>query len=395
MMKNRKKILIVCFADSPHSQSWIDLIDSSKFDVRVFAYPKDSGDKYPHLHWSKPTYTLRSPHNSRNDNRIYSFLPSNKIFNLVSLILSQYNKQISWRWLKWIIWLWRPSIVHSLSFRMGGFITFDALIKIPQQRRPKWIISSWGTEINYGSEESSSKEKISSCLKECDWFIADCNRDIGIAKSLGLPEYKLAFNIPVPGAGGVDVNQLSIFKKDVQERKIILIPKAYESSANKTLPILEALNICGDILDSYEIYLLMCSDETKQYLKHLSPKLQSKCHCLPMIPKNQFLKLLGSARLMIAPSLSDGTPNVLLETMAMGAFPIMSPISSILEWIIDGKNGLLAHALFPDQIAYAIKKAINDDNLITSAEVINYKIILQRACRENIKIIVNNFYYRV
>lgn len=88
---------------------------------------------------------------------------------------------------------------------------------------------------------------------------------------------------------------------------------------------------------------------------------------------------------MIATSLSDGTPNVMLEAMAAGALPLMSPIDSIQEWIEDGRNGLLAPALYPDRIAVALGRALTDHELWDAARQVNWQIVSQRANRKRIR----------
>jgi glycosyltransferase involved in cell wall biosynthesis len=102
--------------------------------------------------------------------------------------------------------------------------------------------------------------------------------------------------------------------------------------------------------------------------------------------------MLGRARVMIATSLSDGTPNVMLEAMAAGALPLMSPLESIQEWIEDGRNGLLAPALHPDRIAAALRRALTDNELWHAAQQANRQIASQRANRECIRPQVLDYY---
>ena len=70
---------------------------------------------------------------------------------------------------------------------------------------------------------------------------------------------------------------------------------------------------------------------------------------------------------MISLSISDGTPNVMLEAMAAGALPIMHPLDSIKEWIIDSQNGLLVNSLYPNDISNALIKGISDDEIFSNA----------------------------
>jgi glycosyltransferase involved in cell wall biosynthesis len=164
---------------------------------------------------------------------------------------------------------------------------------------------------------------------------------------------------------------------------VILIPKAFEREhANRVFAVIEALRLVEDALDGYEIHLLMCSKATRTYLRQMPESLQRRCRCHNMLPQPDLFEMLGKTRAMVALSLSDGTPNVMLEAIGAGALPVVSPIESIQEWITDGENGLLANALYPDQIAAALQRALTDDALFERAQRLNWEIISQRADRK-------------
>jgi glycosyltransferase involved in cell wall biosynthesis len=91
-------------------------------------------------------------------------------------------------------------------------------------------------------------------------------------------------------------------------------------------------------------------------------------------------------------TMMDGTPNFMLEAIAAGALPILSPIDSVQEWITDGENGLLAHALYPDQVAAALQRALMDDALFERAQRLNWEIICQRADRREVRQEVLEYY---
>ena len=120
--------------------------------------------------------------------------------------------------------------------------------------------------------------------------------------------------------------------------------------------------------------------------------LQERVHCHDMLPQDELFAQMGQARVVIAPSLIDGTPNVMLEAMAAGALPILSPIDSIQEWITDGQNGLLAHALYPDQVAAAVRRGLLDDELFAKAQRLNWEIVCQRADRREVRQEVLEYY---
>jgi glycosyltransferase involved in cell wall biosynthesis len=172
------------------------------------------------------------------------------------------------------------------------------------------------------------------------------------------------------------------------------VPKAFERDhANRTLVILEAFRILGEkFLQGYEIHFNMISKSVSAYLRQMPDWLQQQIQCHAMLPQEELFAQMSQARAMIAPSLIDGTPNVMLEAMAAGALPIMSPIASIEEWITDGENGLLAHALYPDQVAAALRRALLDDELFEKAQRLNWDIICQRADRRKVRREVLEYY---
>ncbi|MEP6740888.1 MAG: glycosyltransferase family 4 protein [bacterium] len=388
----RRRILFVCFADSSHSQSWIDLLATSDFDVRVFAYTLDTNGRYPPQPWQFPTYVLVKPNEERIAARIISLLPgTRRLRRFVNL--ASYRFDLLTRWLAHAIRSWKPDIVHSFSINPAGNLTYQALSRIPKAQRPKWIVSSWGSDLNLGIHEPEQVQQIEGVLRHCDGFFSDCRRDIRQALDHGLSPDKVAIYDGIPVTGGMLpslVQQSSSLKSS--GRKLIIVPKAYEETANKTLSVLEALRMVEEVTVGYEIHLFMCSYDVRIWLRTLPESLRQRCHCHGTIPNAELVEMLKRARVMIAPSLSDGTPITMLEAMACGALPLMSPLESIREWIDDGRNGLLAHALYPDQLARALRRALTDDEFCDSAAKINRQIITERANRNVIRTQALDYY---
>ena len=66
----------------------------------------------------------------------------------------------------------------------------------------------------------------------------------------------------------------------------------------------------------------------------------------------------------ISAAIHDGTPNSVLESMALGCVPVVGDIESLREWIVDGENGLLMNPNNPSSIATGILRALRDDDPI-------------------------------
>ncbi len=345
--------------------------------------------------WNFSTYVTIQPETKSNMKaQVLWLLPGAPVVKTVSNWLDG-RFDLTVRYLRRTIKTWQPDIVHSLSIDKAGRLARLALQGIPVENRPRWVVSSYGNDICLDLFDADKSENVKAILAQCDGFIADCQRDRQLAVSAGLEPAKLALNRAVPGPGGLDLDGFAHLRQaEPATRRLILVPKAFEREhANRTLVILEAFRILGqEALKDYDIHFNMCSANVKAYMRQMPDWLQQMVHCHDMLPQDELFTQMAQARVVIAPSLMDGTPNVMLEAMAAGALPILSPIDSIQEWITDGENGLLAHALYPDQVAAAVRRALLDDGLFERAQRLNWEIICQRADRREVRREVLDYY---
>ena len=384
------RVLIVCNTEIVHSQSWIGLFrDESEFEVRVFADNPVTEGIYLPQEWKNPTYTLVPPLRHRENRKIISFFPNSRYAKFFSDRIVHRVPLQNW-YLRKVIKKWKPDIVHGLGLLPVSRAAWQALCEI-KGNRPLFVVSSWGSDINTGKEIEVVIPQIRAVLGNCDGFIADCERDVRNALNLGLPKEKLAFDFAVPVTGGIDVDR-NTDTLQFEKRNIILVPKAYEGFENKVLPVLEALNILRDKLEGFEIHLLLTSPEVSRYLSMMPEEFKKYCRVHAQLRNDEVLDLIKRSRVVVAPSVSDGTPMILLEAMFLGALPVVAPLESIKEWIEDGKNGLLAHALHPDKIAQALERALFDKQLFESAAIMNRKIIERKANRQILRPQILNYY---
>jgi len=108
--------------------------------------------------------------------------------------------------------------------------------------------------------------------------------------------------------------------------------------------------------------------------------------------QQEWVELLRRASLFVSPSLVDGTPNSMLEGMACGAFPVMSRLDSIAEWIEDGVNGLLFDARDPQELAHCLRIAIGDIELRRTAQELNRTLVAKRADQSTVMADVRELY---
>lgn len=310
--------------------------------------------------------------------------------------LTQSKAPTAQDWLAQVISEWQPDIIHTIGFfdGQGGEFYYETIQRCPMNVSGKWVLQLAG-----GSDLSPRwlNPEVSSMLKDilfkCDQIIVDNVTNINYLKNLEVPPDKIAAINPVPGTGGFEVEKLFSMWKDVpSKRRSILIPKMYESLWSKGMPILEAIQIAWSKIRPCDINILASSQDIMLWYWALPEDLRGSIHLLGSIPKSRVLEVMCTSRVVLAPSLVDGIPNVLFEAMAAGAFPIVSPLETIKTVVNNEENVLFARNLYPTEIADALIRTFTDDQLIDSAAQRNLALVRRMADRKVIQFKVIGYY---
>src|SRR5207244_9022484 len=101
-------------------------------------------------------------------------------------------------WLGLLIRWLKPDIVHSLEFQRAGYPTLAAR---PYAGRsfPTWIVTNWGSDIYLFGRLAAHIPRIKAVLATCDFYSCECQRDVQLAKELGLKGETLPI---FPNSGG-------------------------------------------------------------------------------------------------------------------------------------------------------------------------------------------------
>ncbi|MDQ3818102.1 MAG: glycosyltransferase [Acidobacteriota bacterium] len=390
----KPKILFIGYAESTHTHSWIDLLEDSELNVRLFGLP--SG--VPPNSWKVRTYVTGVTAERLDPTAHIRLYPRARFLQLAkkgsSVLFFKGVREREEKWLAKIIRKWRPDIIHTLGLEPASYLFQKVRERFKLHGIGKWVVQvRGGPDLALHRLLPEYSDKIRNVFEDCDQMIADNEQNYEYALEMGLAEEKQSALQVVPGTGGVDVAGLSNSISAPSSRKrIILWPKAYECPQGKALPVFEAIKQAWGRIQPCEIRLLAMIPETRMWFQTLPEEIRRCCRISERVPRDEVLQLLKQARVVLAPSLADGVPNILYEAMATGAFPIVSPLETIRAKVADVNNVLFARNLFPDEIADALLRAMSDDTMIDNAARRNLQLVKRIADRSKIRGRVISYY---
>lgn len=390
----RPRVLFVGLPLSSHTRAWIDLLADAELNVRLFALPAGK----PPADWSVKAY-VTAPHGDNLDPAVRASMWSRfRAVRLIQirlpLLVQRRIGPFADRWLASVIRSWRPHVIHTFGVNPSGDFYFPVREKYGLEGIGKWVAQlRGGSDVQLVRHDPEGSARLAELLTHCDHIITDNRANFDYLAGMGVPTEKIVPFAPVPGSGGVDVDALrAAWQGPPSTRRVIVWPKAYECPWSKALPVMEALRACWQRLTPCTIHMLAMNDEARAWYWTLPEGLRQHCRISLRIPREEMLALTSRARVMLVPSLVDGRPNSMLEAMAAGAFPIVSPLDSIREVVNEEENVLFAGNLNVDEIARALVRAMSDDGLVDRAAEANLSVVRQVADRAAIRPRVIDFY---
>jgi glycosyltransferase involved in cell wall biosynthesis len=302
------------------------------------------------------------------------------------------------RRLAMVIHSWEPDIIHTLGLEPSSYFYLAARKKFALEGIGKWVVQvRGGPDLALNRMLPIYEEKIRAVFMKCDQVIADNQLNYQYALEMGLTENRISELGAVPGTGGIDLHQAQRIESIPPSRRerVILWPKAYECPASKALPVFAAIESAWEKIKPCRIIMTAANQETLRWFQTLPAPIRESSTIVPRIHRDEIFAHLSRARILLAPSLVDGIPNILYEAMAYGAFPVVSPLPTICPLVTEEINVLFARNLYPGEIAAAIIKAMSDDTLVDDAAKNNRRLVRLIADREIIREKVAAYYERL
>jgi glycosyl transferase family 1 len=285
----------------------------------------------------------------------------------------------------------RPDVVHSMELQAAGYLTLEARRRLGGDFGT-WMVSNWGSDIYLFGRLPEHRGRLNGILSQCDVYLCECRRDLGLAKGLGLGSQP---SFVLPSGGGLPLRGLAPWRAVPPSRRRRILLKGYQGWAGRALCGLRAIELLADELRDFEVVIYLPNPEVELKARLIAEDTGLAIRILPESSHDTMLRLHGQARVSIGLSISDAASTSFLEALAMGSFPIQSHTACADEWVVDGDTALLVPPEEPQVIAQALRRAISDDALVDHAASRNQMVVEERLGDTMIAAQVTDLYRRV
>jgi hypothetical protein len=269
----------------------------------------------------------------------------------------------------------QPSLIHSMEVQLAGYLCLETARRM-RRRFPPWILSNWGSDIALFRKLVDHRDRIRRVCERIDYYMAECARDQQVAHDNG---YRGPTLPVMPASGGVDVAALaSQVRIPPSQRRTILV-KGYHGWSGRALLALSAVALAHKCLARYRIEVPLASSAVQNWVEKMRAELGLQIQVAPYVADHRdAIARLAQARMVVGVGISDGISTTLLESMAVGTFPIQSSTACADEWIECGRSGFVVSPWDTGAIAEAIFRAATDDDLVDNAAAINLRTVGSR-----------------
>lgn len=296
----------------------------------------------------------------------------------------------------------QPDLLHAMRIPQEGMVAARMRKLGGAGGSIPLLVSVWGDDFIYHARSSPMMAGLTrETMKLTDGLHSDCQRDIKLAFQWGLRiDTK---TLVEPGNGGIrldafspnkTVSSLMIDYSLPEDAFFILNPRGIRNVARTDTFFRAVPLVRKAVPNAHFLALRMAGNGAAEaWVRRLN--LQNVITLLPALPSDKMPELFRLSPVMVSLTKHDGVPNVLLEAMACGCFPICGDLESIREWIDNGSNGLLVRVTDPQAVAAAIIRVAGDAGLRQAAAARNRKIIADRAEWNSVMSRVEKFYHEL
>jgi glycosyltransferase involved in cell wall biosynthesis len=126
-----------------------------------------------------------------------------------------------------------------------------------------------------------------------------------------------------------------------------------------------------------DVYFLICGDGSQiDYMKELSAKHDLKNHIIFAGFRKDIPYIFSIMDFMVLPSLTEGLPNVVLESFIQKKPVVVTQVGGVPEVVTDGQNGYMVPSKSSQALAHAILSLVNDPEKSKNMGLEGYKKVI-------------------
>lgn len=360
----RKKVLVVCMVNSVHSAKWLAQFKDTETDFYIFPSAYFRG-LHPFLiqlihSKTKATYTIQT----------YSWISGWWDYaqeRILRLALPQFSrKQRLNRYIRSV----NPGIVHAMEFQHSAYLCSDVIDSFGKNY--EFIATNWGSDIYHFMNIPEHNILIRRVLAHADKYSAECTRDIKLATQLG---FKGRFLPTIPNSGGFPTEEILKGRSGASSRKQIIV-KGYGGYFGRVQLVIEALNSVLVDFPQITVFFFSVTDDVHDEINAIKERFGARVNYSTVkapLSHKDIQKNFSNSRVYIGCSISDGISTSFLESLVAGSYPVQTGTSCANEWIEKGAIATLVD-LNVEEIAREIRLALEDDDLVNSAQIKNLEV---------------------
>ncbi len=387
------KLLLIADGRSPITRRWIAMLKPLNYElVLISSYPCEPIDGLNKLYILPLAFASQGGSQAGSGSK-------NVIKQLVSRFrpIAQRMRHLLGPWMLQqhiityfdILKTETPEWVHALRIPFEGMLASATPPEIPL------VLSTWGNDFTLHASSTGRMETMTRrALQRADALMSDTQRDVKLALEWGYDPQKPT--LVVPGNGGTDVDELTALTKGIEhtDPPQVINPRGLRSYV-RTDTFFKAIPL---VLAKRPDVQFVCASmegqaEALGWVDQLG--IQKNVRFLPYVSQPELWREYARSQVMVSNSTHDGSPNSLLEAMALGCFPVCGDIESIRAWVTNGENGLLVDPADPAALAEAVLKALKDSHLRSAATKQNAQLIREKAGIDAARAKVKELYERL
>lgn len=283
----------------------------------------------------------------------------------------------------------QPDLIHAFRIPYEGMLAGLTNPDIPV------IISTWGNDFTLHAPSTRRMGALTRhALTNASALISDTHVDIQRAVEWGFDLHQPT--LVVPGNGGIDLAEIQdVIAGVIRSTPFRVINPRGLRSYIRTDTFFTAIPF---VLKELPEVQFTCTSmrgqpEAEMWVHKLG--IEKNVQLLPLLSQTELWREFARSQVSVSVSSHDGTPNTLLEAMAMGCLPICGDLPSIREWIVPGENGLLIDPGNPEQLANNMINSLKNEAMRQAAAQRNLQIIKERADIHTVRQVVSDFYPKV